>query len=64
MEERVLLQERKIWILHDGEYSRRILGSSCYHAFCREHERIGGDKYWNRMLQQFYKKFGIMILKK
>ena len=28
---------------------RRILGSSCYPAFYRGHERIGSDTYWHMM---------------
>ena len=43
---------------------RRILGSSCYPAFYRGHERIGSDTYWHMMrLRKIWAEGSFAVLK-
>ena len=44
---------------------RRILGSSCYPAFYRGHERIGSDTYWHMMrLRKIWAEGSFAVLKR
>ena len=44
---------------------RRILGSSCYPAFYRGHERIGSDAYWHMMrLRKIWAEGSFSVLKR
>ena len=44
---------------------RRILGSSCYPAFYRGHERIGSDIYWHMMrLRKIWAEGSFAVLKR
>ena len=44
---------------------RRILGSSCYPAFYRGHERIGSDAYWHMMrLRKIWVEGSFSVLKR
>ena len=44
---------------------RRILGSSCYPAFYRGHERIGSDTYWHMMrLRKIWAEGSFSVLKR
>ena len=44
---------------------RKILGSSCYPAFYREHERIGSDTYWHMMrLRKIWAEGSFSVLKR
>ena len=44
---------------------RRILGSSCYPAFYRGHERIGSDTYWHMMrLRKTWAEGSFAVLKR
>ena len=44
---------------------RRILGSSCYPAFHRGHERIGSDTYWHMMrLRKIWAEGSFCVLKR
>ena len=44
---------------------RRILGSSCYPAFYRGHERIGSDAYWHMMrLRKIWAERSFSVLKR
>ena len=44
---------------------RRILGSSCYPAFHRGHERIGSDAYWHMMrLRKIWAEGSFSVLKR
>ncbi|WP_244140437.1 transposase [Ruthenibacterium lactatiformans] len=44
---------------------RRILGSSCYPAFYRGHERIGSEAYWRMMcLRKIWAEGSFSVLKR
>ena len=44
---------------------RRILGSSCYPAFYRGHQRIGSDTYWHMMrLRKIWAEGSFSVLKR
>ena len=44
---------------------RRILGSSCYPAFYRGHERIGSNTYWHMMrLRKIWAEGSFSVLKR